>query len=341
MNVTKEIRVGAFLLVALAVVLFMVFTIGGSQKLFGDRVNYTIRFASTQGLYEGDPVLLTGVEIGTVEQLGFPERLDEKNILVKISVHRNAANRIRQDSRARLGSASIVYGKVVQITMGSPDRPAIAPGGEIPADESSALSTIVDSTSVMIGSLSRMISKMNGGQGAAGMLLNEPLELRQTLHNLAVASGQIVRMLNRLEQGRGALGSLVSDSTAHLTKTLRDLESAAADFRGVASALRGSEGTLGKLINDPAYTRQTLDDLRSAARSIERITAKIDTGDGTLGRLINDPELYTGLRDVVIGTKQSTVARWLIRNRRKAGENERIEAGSAPESRQEKSIPGP
>jgi phospholipid/cholesterol/gamma-HCH transport system substrate-binding protein len=240
-------------------------------------------------------------------------------------VQRDAAKRIRQDTRARIGSASIVYGKMVLLSMGSPEKPTIPIGDFIPADESSTVSAIVDSTTLVIEGLSRVISKIDRGKGAMSTILNEPLDLQKTLHNLSIASERLVRLFDRLEHGRGTLGSILSDSSADLRRTVRDFQTVATDLRMVTTNLKGSDGALGRLINDPAYTRQTLDDLRSAAGALARITAKIDTGAGTLGLLINDPELYVGLRDVVVGTQKSTVAKWLIRNRRKAGEQERLQ----------------
>jgi phospholipid/cholesterol/gamma-HCH transport system substrate-binding protein len=325
MKASKEIRVGAFILAAILIVLFIVFSIGGSQKLFGDKVRFNIQFSSTAGLFEGDPVLLTGVEIGNVTRIGFPENLSERKIVVEISVQKDAARRIRRDSRARLGSASIVYGKVVQITMGSRTQEAIPPDDFIPADESSTMSAIVDSTSLVIEGLHSVISKLDRGQGAFSTILNEPLDLRRTLHNLSVASDRLVNILDRIERGKGALGALASDN-AGFAKSLTDMQSAAADLKAVASNLRNGEGALGRLINDPRYGRETMNDLRNSVRSLASVTAKIDTGAGTLGLLVNDRELYDGLRDVVVGTKNSKVARWLIQNRRKAGEQERRDA---------------
>lgn len=324
----REMRVGAFILAVIVILLFVVFTIGGSQSWFADRVSYRIQFASTAGLYRGDPVLLTGVEVGNVSAIGFPEALDEKRIVVEITVQKDASKRIRRDTRARIGSASIVYGKVVLLSMGSPDQPAVPAGGFISAAESPGMSAIVDSTSSVIDGLLRVIAKIDRGEGAIGTALNEPLELKQTLHNLSVASERLVVILDRMERGRGALGVLTSDSTAGLRRTLGDVESAAADLRITAANLKGERGALGRLINDPEYMESTLDDLQSAARSLAAVSAKLDTGAGTLGLLINDPELYEGMRDVVIGTKKSTVAKWLIRNRRQAGEDHRLESAA-------------
>jgi phospholipid/cholesterol/gamma-HCH transport system substrate-binding protein len=326
MKASNEIRVGAFILTAIGIVLFIVFSIGGSQNLFGDKVRFKIQFASTSGLFEGDPVQLTGVEIGNVVHIGFPENLEESKIIVEIAVQKDAARRIRADSRARIGSASIVYGKVVQISMGGPEQAAVPAGGVIPADEYSGMSAIMDSTNQVIGGLQRVISKLDRGDGALSAILNEPLELRRTLHNLSVASDRLVAILDRIDRGKGALGALASDGS-DFGKSIKDVQTVAADLRVVTSNLKNSEGALGKLINDPRYGRETMNDLRNAVRSLASVTSKIDTGAGTLGLLINDRELYDGLRDVVVGTKNNRVARWLIQNRRKAGEQERLEPG--------------
>jgi phospholipid/cholesterol/gamma-HCH transport system substrate-binding protein len=333
MKASKEIRVGAFILAAILIVLFAVFSIGGSQKLFGDKVRYKIQFASTSGLYEGDPVLLTGVEIGNISRIGFPDDLSERKIVVEISVQKDAARRICSDSRARIGSTSIVYGKVVEITMGSRNQPAIPAGDFIPADESSSMSAIVDSTTLVIEGLHHIISKIDHGEGALSTILNEPLELRRTLYNLSVVSDRLVRMLNRIEPGKGALAS---DST-DFGKSLRDIQTVASNLRAVTTNLRNGEGAIGRLINDPLYGRETMNDLRNAVRSLASVTAKIDTGAGTIGLLVNDRELYNGLRDVVVGTKNNKVVKWLIQNRRKAGEQERLD--SEEEKNEERKAP--
>jgi ABC-type transporter Mla subunit MlaD len=43
------------------VILGFVFFLGGRDVLFRHQVKYRILFNSTTGLYQGDPVLLTGV----------------------------------------------------------------------------------------------------------------------------------------------------------------------------------------------------------------------------------------------------------------------------------------
>lgn len=321
-SISKEIHVGGIIIVALSIMIGTVFFIGGKSVLFGGKMRYKILFKSTAGLYEGDPVLLTGVEVGNVEKIGFPEDLDQKKILVEISVVKEVANRIREDSRARVGSASLVYGKVVELTMGSMDQPAIEEGNFIQAAPTKGYDAIVGNTSLVLEDLRKVLMKIDQGDGAIGILLNEPLEVRETLHHLSVSTQKLSKMIDEIDKGKGALGTLISDSV-NLRQTIMDLEAASADLKHVTKKLNSKEGALGKLINDKEYGEALTKDLHAAIHSLANIAAKIDTGKGTIGWLINDDELFIGLQDVVFGVQNSKIAKWLIHNRRKAGEKAR------------------
>jgi phospholipid/cholesterol/gamma-HCH transport system substrate-binding protein len=318
----REIRVGLVIIMALAIVISAVFFIGGQASLFAEKVHYTILFPATAGLYEGDPVLLTGVEVGNVVGIGFPEDIEEVRIRVEIAVSKEAAKRIRENTTAHIASASLVYGKMVQLTMGDPSKPLVPPGGTIKTTETTTYSSIVSSTNSMVEDIRRVLSKIEAGEGMVGTLLNEPMKVRQTLNHLHNASNRLATTLARLDSGAGPLGFMVSNSEAS-KQSVDDLKTMISDLKAVSENLKGNSSTLGRLINDEAYSKSILEDLRSTLRSLASVAAKIDTGSGALGSLINDPELYQGLSDVVLGIQKSSIAKWTIQNRRKAGEKER------------------
>jgi phospholipid/cholesterol/gamma-HCH transport system substrate-binding protein len=332
-KLSKEIRVGGVIVIGLSIMIGAVFFIGGKSTFFGGKVRYRILFPSTAGLYEGDPVLLTGVEVGNVKKIGFPEDLDQKNILVEISVAKEVAGRIREDSKARVASASLVYGKVVELTMGSIDKPPVKDGGFIQADPTKGYDAIVGNTSLVLEDIRKVLLKIDQGNGAMGILLNEPLEIRETLHHLSLSTQKLSGMLGEIENGKGTLGALISDSV-NFQQAIMDLKTASADLKEVAGQLNSKDGMLGKLINDKEYGEALTKDLQSAIHSLANIAAKIDTGKGTVGCLINDDDLFIGLQDVVLGIERSKISKWFIQNRRKSGENARIKE----QKRMEKNI---
>lgn len=319
---TREIRVGAVIVVSLAIIIGFVFTLGGNSNFFGSKLHYEILFNSTAGLYEGDPVLLTGVEVGNVASIGFPDDLKQKKIMVEITVDKSVGSRIREDTRASVGSASIVYGKVVELSIGSQEMPMIPNGGRIETVEKSSFYAVVDSTQQMMGGIQSVIAKIDQGEGMLGMLVNEPMELKKTLHHLSVSSQRLSAILEKLEHGRGPMGSLLSDSV-EFRHTLRELQTAVADLKDVSRSLNSEKTVLGRLISDEAYGKSVTGDLEKTLHALANITTKIDTGEGSAGMFINNPELYAGLQDVVLGVKSSKLTRWMIQNRRKAGEKAR------------------
>lgn len=318
----KELRVGIFIIVALIVIIGVVFFIGGDQTVMGGKVSYRILFDSTTGLYEGDPVLLTGVEVGNVSSVRFPDDLTIKKILVEIEVMKDVKNRIRKDTRAKVGSASLVYGKVVELTIGSPDQPELEPGSYIETISGGGYSAIVDSTNSVLSGMRRVLDKVDRGDGMIGMMLNEPMGMDQTLRHLSLATERVSVLLNRVEKGDGVLGAMVSDSV-QFRHTLDELNLAVEDLKNITQNLNGQEGLMGRLINDKEYGKRVSDDLEKAIGSIANISMKVDTCGGTLGALVNDPELYMGLQDVVLGIQNSSISKWFIQNRRKAGEKQR------------------
>ncbi len=59
--------------------------------------------------------------------------------------------------------------------------------------------------------------------------------------------------------------------------------------------LNSTHGTLGGLINDPAFYSK----LNRIANNLDKLTAAIGNGQGTLGKLVNDDTLYTHANSVV------------------------------------------
>lgn len=320
----RELRVGAVISIALAILIGFVFFLGGDQSIFGDTVRYKIYFNSTAGLYKGDPVLLTGVEVGNVVNIGFPENIDLKKILVEIEVDKAIQDRIRQDTRAKVASASLVYGKVIQLSMGSSEMPLLEENAFIPVDESPGYGAIVDSTGMVLHDIRKVLGKLDRGEGALGAMLNDPMKIEQTLFHLSKSTEHLSNLLERADRGEGPLGVMFSDSV-DLVSTLDHLRIATGDLQSITTNLKNNQSALGKLMNDEKYGKELTYDLHRAVKSLANIATKIDTGRGTVGQLINDPGLYYGMQHVVLGVERSSLTKWLIQKNRKAGaEGEKI-----------------
>ncbi len=79
-------------------------------------------------------------------------------------------------------------------------------------------------------------------------------------------------------------------------KILEDVKAMSKSTREIAKKINRGEGTIGKMVNDPAiYFR--LDEILALTR---RLAGKIEGGEGTIAKLFNDPEAYKNLKGLLL-----------------------------------------
>ena len=71
------LRVGFLAFASLAIFTGSVFLIGEQVRFWEKRSEYRIHFARTNGLLQGAPVSLSGVTVGSVSGMAFPENIHE------------------------------------------------------------------------------------------------------------------------------------------------------------------------------------------------------------------------------------------------------------------------
>ena len=70
-NNKKQIAVGAFITIGLAILIVGIFTIGGQRKAFIRTFPLQAGFEDAQGLQAGNNVWLSGIKVGTVKKVAF------------------------------------------------------------------------------------------------------------------------------------------------------------------------------------------------------------------------------------------------------------------------------
>ncbi len=328
----RETRVGALILVAFVVLIVAIFSVGQQQKVFGEKVRYKILFPDISGLHRGDAVMLNGLNVGYVDKIRFPEDMTKQSVEVVILVQKSIASRIREDSRARITSLSLVTTRFVSISMGSARARPLPPGSYIPVAKASGYEQVLDSGDRMIEhidgvavQLQKILESISTGRGFLGSLVTQPNPgLKATIRNLKEASTNLAAVVRSIQQGRGALGYMVKDSV-DIRETVRNLQQASKRLNEVSKKLQRSESLLGKVLNDSTYGRETTQNLAAILKNLKNITAKIDTGKGTLGALVNDPEMYWALRDAMYGVETNRFLRWFLPKARRDGARARKE----------------
>jgi len=319
-----KLRVGVFVLLALATFLGLIYALGARARLFESRYTVHADFTEVGGLVEGATVRLAGVQIGRVTAVTLPGQPGGK-VRVDLTIARRFSDRIRKNSVARIETQGLLGDKIVEITVGDTTAPPLAPGEVLvsrdPADFSRIISAgaetaknvaelatalretadkvnqskIIENAAATVGKLGNVVDQVEHGRGwAHALLYEEPVALRRV--NDLIATTQT--LIDRVEKGQGAVGVLVSPEG---TVSAKRFVAAMDRISAMVEHPEGEQGLLPGLLFDPKY-RAILDDLKTVAHNLREVSDRVAGGRGTLGSLVADSgdqsELQLTLHDL-------------------------------------------
>lgn len=327
----RDLRVGLFIVIAIAVLIVLLLNASGDISPFTSRMQLRAQFPSAEGLREGAEVQLAGVRIGTVKtvRLLAPNEVSpgaanqnqptggiEAVLEVDETIDGVAANqRIRTDSRAQLGSVSLLApDRTVNITPGTPLGEPIQENALLPTVTSSGIADLTSSGKELTDQLNQLSSevtdiarKINAGEGSFGRLIND--EGLYNNVNLAISDTQ--SLIRQIREGQGTAGQLITNPALY-----NNLNATVTRLQGIADDLRQGRGSAGKLLTDDALyndTRATIADARagiarlnSSIEEINTIIADIRSGRGTAGKLLTDEALYSDARAAIARISTTT-----------------------------------
>lgn len=119
---------GLFVLSVIIGCLFAVVFVAIKQGWLERRVVYYSYFESADGIYTGTPVQMAGLRVGKVREV---ELEGAEKVRVSFQVLEKYATKIREDSRVIGVRPFIISDKVLQISVGSKDRPQLQFGQEL------------------------------------------------------------------------------------------------------------------------------------------------------------------------------------------------------------------
>lgn len=135
------------------------------------------------------------------------------------------------------------------------------------------------------------------------------VDFQRTMRNLRETTTSLQAILARIERGEGLLGMLARN-TERGREIKEHLARSAANLEEVSRRLARSP--LLRALDDEQYTRRVLANLDRATADLAEVAAKLNRGEGTLGKLLNDPALYHQAESL-LGTARKSWALRLYR----------------------------
>jgi phospholipid/cholesterol/gamma-HCH transport system substrate-binding protein len=274
----SELKIGIVSLFALVIASVLIFMVSGSGGFFWQRYSIKTVFTDIEGLKEGAPVRVAGVEIGSVRTMHF---IGDK-VEVTMEVSKEQQPRITDRSVASLGSVSLLGEAAVDITPNSKGTPVPEWGYVSSGAAPGSLSTAAEAATKSLEQTNAVLEDVRQGRGTLGKLVTDDT-LYQQLNAFVTSAEEVTRNLN---SGRGTLGRLATNPAA-----AKSLEASLQNLEMVTSRIRKGEGSLGHLLNDDALSKS----VTSATNNLDAITGRINKGEGTAGKLITDDQLYNRL----------------------------------------------
>jgi len=290
----SELKVGALVLAAVAILIGLVFLMTGSSGgLFAHTITLRSYFPNAAGIKDGSPVTLEGVTIGNVTLTRVVSARNPNPVEVTMQVAEKYLLDLHTDSTASIGTAGVLGDSYVDIDSTHATGPAPRNNAELATSGAPTIQSVISSSQVSIEEINQLMHKietlidtLNTTRGTLGELINDP-GLKK---NIILVAANLQTLTGEMASGQGTLGQLVNDKTLYpkINSTVDQLNTLVAD-------MNAGKGTVGKALKD-----ETLyNNINSTVSNANQLLASINAGNGTIGKFTKDPAMAQKLDDTI------------------------------------------
>jgi len=219
---SKIARLGAFIVLTLAILAAEVFVIGSKEYLFRSTYQLKAQFDNVAGLAAGADVQVGGVHSGTVHSIELPHKPGEQ-VTVLMDLDKSTHEIIKRDSVASIETAGVLGNQFVAISFGSAGQAEVKNGEIIQSEPPLEMSDLFKKTSGILDTS------------------------QQAINNATLATAHLNSVSAKIDSGQGTVGALVNDkqlysnlaqSTTTLQTTMLQAQAGVTDFQENMEALK-------------------------------------------------------------------------------------------------------
>ena len=286
MKISNETKVGAIAVVAVTL-LILGFNFLKGKKLFSSSKDIIARFENVQGLTNSNPVMVNGLQVGTVYSLS-PSK-DMRQILVTLN--------ITSDINIPANSLAVIKPSLLGIT-----------SLDINLGDAQTYLKHKDTINTMVnaGTLDNILKKVdpvlfevtNAVSSLDSFLKNmNSIVDPRAKNNIGSALDNLNKITTSLTLSAASLEILLNTQTGTMAKTLNNLSSVTGNLASNNDKITGVITNLDKTATNLSQLdlKGTLDSLNGTISNLKLLVGKLNSNDGTIGLLLNDPNLYKNL----------------------------------------------
>lgn len=288
MKLTKEIKTGIVVVVAVAITVYG-FNFLKGRDIFSTNIDLYAVYDDVNGLTSNNTVMINGYKVGTVRDVKMDPQTN-KLIVHFIITEDNAI--ITDSSYCEIFSDGLLGYKAIRITTRAGGKPVEDKDTLVGSNEQG----IKDQVSEMVLPLKRKIESLVGSVDSVVQIFQVVLN-ENAREDLIHSFSSIRNSLATLEKTSFRLDTMVASESARFSDILMKIQS-------ISTNLANNNEPLSRAINNFANISDSLaksslkaviDSASAVMAKTSMILEKINNGTGTMGLLLNDKKLYEGI----------------------------------------------
>jgi len=272
---SKNIRVGAFVLLGTVLLIFSLYLIGAKQNLFGSTFELKSQFKNVNGLMPGNNVRFTGIDVGTVKSV---EIINDSTVDVTMMIEKKVQAFIKKNSTAMVGTDGLMGNKLINISSSNENSPSVEDGDFLVSksplgtdDMIRTLNITNENVKDITIDLKNIVHRLNSPNTLWSILMDTFVadNVKQAIVNIkvtgertAIITGDLSRIVKHIKDGKGTIGALIADtsfavklnqSIVNIKLITDSLALVTGDMHYITSKVKKGEGGIGTVLMDTTF----------------------------------------------------------------------------------------
>ncbi|MGZ3822170.1 MAG: MlaD family protein [Mucilaginibacter sp.] len=281
----NNIKLGAFVLAGFFVLILSFYMIGKNQNMFGSHFYLKARFYNLNGLIEGNNILFSGIQAGTVKDI---KLINDTTIEVNMLMDNKIKAYIHKNAIASISTEGLMGNKIVSIAPVNGQSPLVVDGDVL------ATQKLISADDML-----QTLSKTNNNVAVISEAIKETV--------LGIDKSALWDVFNDKRIGNSLKASLknIDQTTANANKITRDLNS-------IVEKIKAGKGSAGVLLSDTAFAgslKDAMTKIKSASNNANQMMVQLNSMVGEIKQ-----DVTNGKGSVNALLKDSVMARNLIKS---------------------------
>lgn len=253
-------KLGIFIFLGSVLLIIGIFVLGNKEALFKSTFTVKAFFENVEGLRDGAPVRLSGVDVGAVKSIRI---IGKQASVIEVSMRllSDVKRFIRKDTEAGIETEGLVGYKFISLYIKESNADHVEDGGTILAKEPVSFADVIEETQGIMSytkdmtqNLSEIVAKINNGEGTLGKILNDDA-LYYTATKLTQSAGT---SLDSITYDLRSVVAVFKDLGEGLDGTVAKINGAVENVDSVIVNIKEGKGILGSLLAEGSSTDTTM-----------------------------------------------------------------------------------